>query len=84
MTGLKKARTVGKVPVYVGIDTWAVDYALLDGKDNLIGEMYAYRDSRTNEAVRAVHSKISFEELYGRTEYSSSRLTPSTSCMRIK
>lgn len=67
VTGLKKARTVGKVPVYVGIDTWAVDYALLDGKDNLIGEMYAYRDSRTNEAVRAVHSKISFEELYGRT-----------------
>ena len=65
--GLKKAKEAGKVPSYIGIDTWAVDYALLDKNDNRIGEVYAYRDSRTNKSSEAVHKIIKFEELYGRT-----------------
>lgn len=67
VNGLKRAKEVGKTPSYIGIDTWAVDYALLDKEDKLIGDMFAYRDSRTNKASEAVHRIISFEELYERT-----------------
>ncbi len=67
VNGLKRAKETGKIPAYIGIDTWAVDYALLDGSDKLIGEMYAYRDSRTNKAAEAVHRIISFDKLYKRT-----------------
>ena len=65
--GLKKAKEAGKTPAYVGIDTWAVDYVLLDKENKLIGEVYAYRDSRTDRAARKVHRIAPFEELYGRT-----------------
>ncbi len=65
--GLKRAKEVGKIPSYIGIDTWAVDYALLDKEDKLIGEVYAYRDNRTNKAAEAVHRIISFDELYKMT-----------------
>lgn len=65
--GLKKAKEVGKTPSYIGIDTWAVDYALLDKEDKLIGEVYAYRDSRTIKSSEAVYRIINFDELYKRT-----------------
>lgn len=65
--GLKKTKELGKMPEYIGIDTWAVDYALLDKNDNIIGDVFAYRDGRTERAVEAVHRIISFDELYKRT-----------------
>ncbi|MDE6505451.1 MAG: rhamnulokinase [Clostridia bacterium] len=65
--GLKKAKETDKIPAYIGIDTWAVDYALLDKEDKLISEVYAYRDSRTIKSADAVHRKIPFNELYKRT-----------------
>lgn len=65
--GLKAAKEKGYVPSYIGIDTWAVDYALLDKEDKLIGEVYAYRDSRTEKSSQAVHRIISFDELYKRS-----------------
>ena len=51
----------------VGIDTWGVDYALLDENDEVIGDVYAYRDSRTEEPIKKVHSIVPFEKLYERT-----------------
>ncbi len=48
------------------IDTWAVDYVLLDGSREIL-PCYAYRDDRTAEAVRMVHEKIPFSQLYRRT-----------------
>lgn len=65
--GLKAAKEKGYVPSYIGIDTWAVDYALLDKNDRLIGEVYAYRDSRTEKSSQVVHRIISFDELYKKT-----------------
>ncbi len=65
--GLKRAKEAGKTPSFIGIDTWAVDYALLDGAGERIGEVYAYRDSRTHRASGAVHKILPFAELYGRT-----------------
>lgn len=65
--GLKECKKLGKIPVSVGIDTWGVDYALLDENDEVIGDVYAYRDSRTEEPIKKVHSIVPFEKLYERT-----------------
>ncbi len=66
-TGMKKCRKMGKIPVCMGIDTWAVDYVLLDRQDRITGYTYGYRDSRTDEIDRTVYEKIPEAELYERT-----------------
>ena len=50
----------------LSIDTWAVDYVLMRG-DKEILPCYAYRDDRTKTAIREVHVRIPFRELYQRT-----------------
>ncbi len=67
LNGLKKAKEVGKVPYSVGIDTWGVDYALLDENDKAIGGVYCYRDARTDATIPEVHAVIPFEKLYEKT-----------------
>lgn len=67
LTGLKKCREIGKIPAYMGIDTWGVDYVLMDAKDRILGRTYGYRDSRTNGMDEKVYEIISPEDLYGRT-----------------
>ena len=52
--------------VSLSIDTWGVDYVLLRG-DEEVRPCYAYRDSRTEAVIDAVHEKIPFEELYKHT-----------------
>ena len=51
----------------VSIDTWAVDYVLLDAQDQPVYPVYAYRDGRTQDAVGAVHGIVPFAQLYART-----------------
>lgn len=65
--GMKEAARIGKIPVSVGIDTWAVDYVLLDKEDRPIGEVYAYRDERTKKVIDEVHKIVPFETLYEHT-----------------
>lgn len=65
--GLKKCKEIGKIPCTIGIDTWGVDYALLDKNDNLIGEVYSYRDERTQSVIDEVHSIVSEDYAYSRT-----------------
>lgn len=67
LNGLKKAGEIGKIPSSVGIDTWGVDYALLDADDREIGAVCCYRDSRTDKAIPLVHEILPFEQLYGKT-----------------
>ena len=50
----------------LSIDTWGVDYVLMQG-DKEVLPCYAYRDSRTENVIPAVHEKIPFSELYRRT-----------------
>ena len=50
----------------LSIDTWAVDYVLLNG-DKEIYPCYAYRDHITEARIEQVHSLMSFEKLYART-----------------
>lgn len=48
----------------MSIDTWGVDYVLLDKEDKEIYPCYCYRDSRTKEVIDKVHQILSFAELY--------------------
>ena len=59
INGLRKAGDID----YVSIDTWAVDYILLDKDGNALGPAVSYRDDRTENAV----CPVSREELYRRT-----------------
>lgn len=65
--GLKACKAVGKVPKSMGIDTWAVDYVLLDGEDRILGNTCGYRDGRTRGMDEEVYRLIPEEELYART-----------------
>lgn len=66
-SGLKKCTEVGKVPISIGIDTWGVDFVLIDKDGKRIGDAVSYRDTRTEKAMPYVHGIISDEELYSRT-----------------
>jgi rhamnulokinase len=48
----------------VGIDTWGVDYALLDREGRLLAEPTSYRDDRTANVVGEVHDKVPRDELF--------------------
>ena len=67
LEGMKACAKLGKIPVYMGIDTWGVDFALLDANGNLIGDTVGYRDSRTRGMDALVESLVSPKELYERT-----------------
>ena len=61
--GLKACKEMGKIPHTVGIDTWAVDYVLLDENDAIIGDAVAYRDSRTEGMKDLVNTIIPADKL---------------------
>ena len=65
--GLKACGELGKIPATVGIDTWGVDYVLLDENDKVLGDAVAYRDSRNEGMDNVVSKYISAEALYART-----------------
>jgi len=60
-------RRGGCDPSSIGIDTWGVDYALLDAGGKQIGLPYAYRDRRTEGAVEGFAAKMPLGRLYERT-----------------
>jgi rhamnulokinase len=48
LDGLKvAAQKYGRLPISLGIDTWGVDYALLDKDGHILGLPFQYRDNRT-------------------------------------
>lgn len=63
ISGIAKCREISKIPETVAIDTWGVDYVLLDKDKKEIIPAVSYRDGRTN----AVTDIISQSELYSRT-----------------
>ena len=67
LCGLKRAAEIGKIPESVGIDTWGVDYVLLDGDDKEIGGAYCYRDNRCDATVPATHAAIPHAALFEKT-----------------
>lgn len=66
-TGMKKCKEIGKIPVSVAIDTWGVDFVIIDKNGKRIGNAVGYRDNRTKGMDEEVYKYISEEELYLRT-----------------
>lgn len=66
VNGLKECKRLDRVPVSVGIDTWGVDFVLLDKDGKVLGDTVAYRDSRTQGMDEEVYKVIGEKELYSR------------------
>lgn len=66
-TGIHKCREMGLQPESIGIDTWAVDFLLLDENNQTLTDAVAYRDHRTDGMIEAVSKIIPKEELYSKT-----------------
>ena len=64
--GLLKAQELGEI-ISIGIDTWAVDYGLLDAQGELIEDPYSYRDSRTDGFMQSISDSLGAEWIYSRT-----------------
>ncbi|HWT26972.1 MAG TPA: FGGY family carbohydrate kinase, partial [Mobilitalea sp.] len=65
--GLIKCREIGKIPYSMGIDTWGVDFVLLDTHNQILGDTIAYRDARTGGMDLLVNEIITPEALYDKT-----------------
>lgn len=70
LAGLREAerrcRERGEVLESIGIDTWAVDYGLLDETGQLLGDPFHYRDSRTEGVPDRVFEALGADELHCR------------------
>ena len=68
LEGIRECKKQGYEPETMGIDTWAVDYVLLDEEGNRIGDAVSYRDDRTDGIRDELEQKgiLSFEEHYKR------------------
>lgn len=51
----------------VGVDTWGVDFALLDKKEGLLGNPYHYRDPHTRGTLEIALEKLRLEQIYTKT-----------------
>ena len=67
LCGIKKCSEICKIPKSIAIDTWGVDYVLLDESKKEILPCYCYRDGRTNAVIDEVESLVSPAELYAET-----------------
>lgn len=67
LNGLKKCKEINKIPSTLAIDTWGVDFVLLDKEDKILGETVSYRDSRTNGIPEEIFKTVSKENIYQRT-----------------
>lgn len=65
--GIKECAKIGKIPSTISIDTWGVDYVLLDKDKKELKPVYCYRDRRTKQAAEAVEKIMPFEKLYSIT-----------------
>ena len=66
LAGVAKCKELGKIPSTIGIDTWGVDFILLDAAGEPCSDMVAYRDKRTEGADALVEPLISRADLYAR------------------
>jgi rhamnulokinase len=71
LTGLAAAATAaaarGEGIASIGIDTWAVDYGLVNGAGELVAAPFSYRDERSRAAVARVHQELDPARLYATT-----------------
>ena len=63
----KISRDYGQDFASVGVDTWGVDFALLDRAGGLVGNPYCYRDSRTDGMMEEAFKHLSRQEIFQQT-----------------
>ena len=66
-TGLKKVCDSGILIDSIGIDTWGVDYVLLDSSGARVGLPVSYRDSRTDGLMAHAIARLGKDDIYGRS-----------------
>lgn len=66
-TGLQKACDEGIAIDSIGIDTWGVDYVLIDREGKRVGQPISYRDSRTDGVMDTALNQLGREDIYRRT-----------------
>ena len=64
LKGIRMCGERGTVPETIGIDTWGVDFILLDSEDRRLGQAVAYRDTRTAGMDKELEKKMPFAEHY--------------------
>jgi rhamnulokinase len=67
LAGLRKARQAAEVLDSIGVDTWGVDYGLVDARGFLLSVPFQYRDSRTDGVMEQVFARVPRDVLYQRT-----------------
>ena len=67
LDGLRAAAAHGAPIASVGVDSWAIDFGLVDRAGRLLRNPVHYRDARRTRAVDGVLERISARELYDRT-----------------
>ncbi len=67
LAGMKLCAERGKFPATVGIDTWAVDFVLLDRTGSRLCDAVSYRDDRTEGWTGCWRKRCRFSELYAET-----------------
>lgn len=65
--GLQQLDQQGITPDSIGIDTWGVDYLLLDSEGRRVGLPVAYRDGRTHGLMQQAQREMGTQWLYQRT-----------------
>lgn len=63
----ERARIIGRPIQSIGVDSWAVDYGLIDAEGNLIEHPVCYRDERTKGVMERVFAHVAREEVFERT-----------------
>ncbi len=82
--GMKKCKEINKIPKSMGIDTWGVDFVLLDEEDEVLGNTVSYRDSRTEGMVDELSNIISKDKLYFHTGIQFNRINTIYQLFAIK
>ena len=59
--------SLGKEVVGISVDSWGVDYVLLDADGKLISPAFHYRDSRNKASSKAVLKRLEWKEIYEET-----------------
>jgi len=66
-SGLRRCAHEHRPIAGIGLDTWGVDFALLDSRDALIGNPHHYRDQRTEGMMAEAFRRVPREEIFAST-----------------
>src|SRR5512144_1027638 len=62
-----RARALGRPVQSIGVDSWGVDYGLVDADGRLLEDPVCYRDERTDGVMERVFERMPREDIFART-----------------